>query len=141
MNTSYLYEFAEENHITVFNFPLKENGSVSIKNNDKPFIGLDESTLSTSAEHRVHLAHEVGHCVTDSFYNRYTPLDVRQKHENKADKWAIKHLIPGYELDAAIADGYTEIWSLAEYFDVSEEFMRKTVCLHVYGNLAEKLYF
>ena len=45
------------------------------------------------------------------------------------------------ELDEAIADGHTEIWDLAEYFGVTEDFMRKAVCWYTYGNLATELYF
>ena len=65
------------------------------------------------------LAHELGHCETGSFYNRYAKLDLRQKHENRADKWAIQHLIPVEELDEAVADGYTDLPSLAEHFCVT----------------------
>ena len=30
---------------------------------------------------------------------------------------------------------------LAEYFEVTEDFMRKAVCLYVHGNVATELYF
>ena len=85
--------------------------------------------------------HRLGHCLTGSFYNRYTPYDVRRRHENRADKWAVRSLIPAPELDEAIASGHTQMWELAEHFGVTEEFMRKAVCLHVHGNLATELYF
>lgn len=62
-------------------------------------------------------------------------LDVRQKHENRADKWAIKQLIPKDKLDQAVAEGYTDLWQLAEYFEVSEEFMKKAICWYKFGNL------
>ena len=67
--------------------------------------------------------------------------DKGQAHENRADKWAVKRIIPVDELDEAVADGYTEIWELAEKFGVPEPFMRKAVCLYVPGNLAAELYF
>ena len=50
-------------------------------------------------------AHELGHCETGSFYNRYAKLDVRQQHENRADKWAIRRLVPMAESCASPADG------------------------------------
>ena len=50
-------------------------------------------------------------------------------------------MITEEELDEAVANGHTEIWDLADYFDVTEEFMRKAVCLYTYGNLATELYF
>ena len=42
---------------------------------------------------------------------------------------------PAEELDNAVADGYTDIWSLAEHFNVTPDFMRKAVCWYTYGNL------
>ena len=92
-------------------------------------------------QERVHLGHEIGHCVTGSFYNRYAAADSRDRHENRADKWAVKQLIPVEELDKAVAEGCTEIWELAERFGVTEEFIRKAVCYYVHGNLATELYF
>lgn len=129
-------------NIPIIPYPLPENGSVSIWDGQNSYvIGMDASALDGGAQERVHLAHELGHCVTGSFYNRYTPFDSRLRHEYRADKWAVRRLIPAEALDEAVAAGYTEIWALAEHFGVTEEFMRKAVCLHVHGNVAEELYF
>lgn len=78
----------------------------------------------SSADEAVKLSHELGHCVYGGFYNQYTPLDVREQHENKANKWAVYRLIPWGKLKQAVRDGMTEVWELAEYFDVTEDFMR-----------------
>lgn len=138
----YLYRVAERKDIPVIPFPLPENGSLCVQGDGgKCYIGMDEKILETESEKKVHLAHELGHCITGSFYNRWASCDVRQKHENRADKWAIRRLISQEELDEAVAAGYTELWELADYFNVSEAFMRKAVCLYVHGNLATELYF
>ena len=105
------------------------------------FIGIDDSIRDGNVQERVHLGHELGHCVTGSFYNIHAAVDCRRRHENKADKWAVQTLIPVEELDDAIADGCTEVWELAERFGVTEEFIRKTVCYYVHGNMACELYF
>ena len=84
------------------------------------YIGIDGSIQDGNIQERVHLAHEIGHCVTGSFYSIHTAVDCRQRHENKADKWAVQYLIPVEDLDAAVANGCTEIWELAELFGVSD---------------------
>ena len=117
--------------------PLK---SFSVAVDDTYAIAINHSAISPGEDKTV-LFHELGHCDTESFYNEYSPCDVRKKHENRADKWAIKKLIPKDELDEAVADGCTELWELAEHFGVTEEFMRKAVCWYTYGNLAAELYF
>ena len=50
-------------------------------------------------------------------------------------------LIPVDALDDAVADCCTEVWELAERFQVTEEFVRKAVCWYVHGNMAAELYF
>ena len=137
-----LYDFARQQNIEVLPYPMPENGSMSVMGNDGAcFIGMDESVRDGGVEERVHLSHELGHCVTGSFYSIHTAVDCRQRHENRADKWAVTHLIPVDDLDEAVAQGCTEVWELADRFGVTEEFVRKAVCLYVHGNMAAELYF
>lgn len=137
-----LYNLAQQKNIEVLQFPMSENGSMSIMSEDGTcYIGIDESVQDGSTQERVHLGHELGHCMTGSFYNIHTAVDCRQRHENKADKWAILQLVPVDDLDDAVAEGCTEIWDLAERFGVTEQFMRKAVCYYVHGNVAAELYF
>ena len=116
-------------------------GADALDDDGSRYIGIDKTVQDGGAAERVHMIHEIGHCVTGSFYNRYAAVDSRQRHENRADKWAIKKLVPVDELDTAIAEGCTEVWELAERFGVTEEFIRKAVCYYVHGNLATELYF
>ena len=142
MEITALYDFAKQQNIEVIPFPMKETGSMSIQTDTGAcVIGMDRSICDGAAQERVHLGHELGHCITGSFYSIHTAIDSRQRHENKADKWAIQALVPVDALDAAIASGCTELWELAERFDVTEDFIRKAVCYYVHGNVAAELYF
>ena len=142
MELGALYDLAEQENIEVIRFPMAITGSMSVMDdNGACYIGMDDAVRDGGIQERVHLIHELGHCVTGSFYNRYAAIDSRQRHENRADKWAVKKLIPVEALDDAIAEGCTEVWELAERFGVTEEFVRKAVCYHVHGNLAAELYF
>ena len=137
-----LYELAKQQNIEVIQFPMKENGSMSVTLEDGScFIGIDQTVRDSGIQERTHLGHELGHCITGSFYNRYATIDHRQRHENRADKWAIRHLIPVEDLDEAVADGCSDLWELAERFGVTEQFMKKAVCYYVHGNVATELYF
>ena len=137
-----LYDLARKENIAVLRYPMKANGSMSLMEPDGScYIGMDDCVSDGGTQERMHLGHKLGHCMTGSFYNIYATVDSRQRHENQADKWAIRKLIPVGELYDAIARGYTELWELADYFGVTEPFMRKAVCLYVHGNLAAELYF
>ena len=127
-----LYALASGQGIGVYRFSLPETRSLSIQDETgRCSIGLDEGAMETSAEQIVHLAHEVGHCLTGSFYNRYAACDLRQKHENRADRWAIRRLIDPARLYDALEAGITEPWELAEQFGVTEPFMRKALCYYL----------
>ena len=139
-STLSLYRYAEKRDIEIIDFPLPETVSMSI-DSGSGYIGIDYGKIQSETEERVHLSHELGHCATGSFYNRYAKMDIRQRHENRADKWAIRKLIPVEKLDAAVADGHTELWDLADHFGVTEDFMKKAICLYTHGNLATELYF
>ena len=137
-----LYAAAKKQNIPILSFPMPENGSMSLRLEDGSCcIGVDGSVLDGGRQERVHIGHELGHCMTGSFYNRYSPYDLRQRHENRADKWAILRLVPEAELDEAIAEGCCELWALADRFGVTEAFMRKAICFHIHGNVAPELYF
>ena len=142
MELKQLYDLAKEQNIPVLTYPMAHNGSMSVMLSDgRCYVGMDSSLRDGGVQERVHLGHELGHCVTGSFYNIHAAVDSRRRQENRADKWAVTQLIPLDDLDDAIAQGCTELWELAERFGVTEDFVKKAVCYYVHGNLATELYF
>lgn len=142
MITGQLYDLAKQQNIEILSFPLEKTESMSVMlESGQCFVGMDPKIQDGSSTERVHLSHELGHCLTGSFYNIHAAMDCRQRHENKADKWAVTALIPVDDLDDAVAEGCHEIWELADRFGVTEEFVRKALCYYVHGNLATELYF
>ena len=86
-------------------------------------IIIDYSQIDSNAKLLVCTAHEVGHCETGSFYTEKS-LELRCRMENRANKWAIKKLIPKNEMEQAIIDGNEEVWQLAEYFGITEDMVK-----------------
>ncbi|MBE6733381.1 MAG: ImmA/IrrE family metallo-endopeptidase [Ruminococcaceae bacterium] len=125
-----LYAFAEQHDIDVDCMKLKTMQCVTLSLDGSNCIIIDPFQLKSSIDEMVKLAHEIGHCVTGSFYNEYSPLDIRAKHEHRADKWAIKKLIPEDELKNALAFCINR-YELSEHFGVSEDFMQKALDLYL----------
>ena len=46
------------------------------------------------------------------------------------NRWACEQLIPKEEMEIAMKKGYCEVWQLAEYFDVTEELVRKACWIY-----------
>lgn len=137
-----IYHIADQENIVIDRFALSSREALSIMDDDgNCYVAIDPHKIRDEADERSKLAHELGHCVTGSFYNQYSHFDCRQRHENRADKWAISELVTVDELDEAVADGCCEIWELAERFGITEQFMKKAVCYYVHGNVATELYF
>lgn len=125
MDNSDLYRMAEEDNISVFSFRLPKTQSMSAVLPDGYMaIGIDLEAMTSTADERVHLGHEIGHCKTGSFYNRYSRFDVREKHERKANVYAVRCLMPLDEIICAYRHGCREIWDMAEYFNVTEDFAK-----------------
>lgn len=122
-----LYEFAERNQIEISEFQMERSESLSMPLGDIYCIAIDPTKLRSNVDRKVKVAHELGHCATNSFYNKYAACDIRGKHEERASRWAIKKLIPKDELIKAVSNGYIELWELAEFFDVTCEFMEKAI--------------
>ena len=125
-----LYALAEENNI-----PVDENCpdaliSMSVRFSDgSKVIGMSKTENATHSKLEC-LAHEMGHCMTDSFYAGYSPFERRAKHENRANAWAVNEIIPFPGLCKAVKKGCHELWQLAEYFEVSIGFVEKAIKIH-----------
>lgn len=132
-----LYSLAEREGIDIDEFPMDNHISFSLMDPEdlSCYIAVDPLKLTSRQQERQVLSHELGHCETGSFYNRFAACDIRKRHENRADKWSIKHLIPKEELDEAVSAGFCEVWELAEYFDVSCEYMARAIHWHKYHNM------
>ena len=125
MKTNRLYALAVKYGVTVDRFSMRNNGSASVFMDGGYYIAMDPAL--TGRCEKVSLAHEMGHCVTGSFYNVYAPLDIRRKHERRADLWAIKKLVPESKYKKALRRGVDNLFTLAEYFEVTPDFMKKAV--------------
>ncbi len=142
-----LNEWLAREGVLVFDRPLpfshEETKAVTITLPDVGVTGIyyDRDRMADTAEEYSALLHESGHYATGATHTISSPFDLVSKHEYKADKWAVLHAVTAEELDRAVADGCTDIPSLAERFGVTEELMRKTVCWYTHGNLATELYF
>lgn len=123
-----LFEIALKDKICVESFPLPKNKSVSVRYGNRYYVAID-NTEKSDAEEKVHLAHELGHCETNSFYNIHAPLDLREKHEYRANKWAVKKLIPKDELTELLKKNVAK-WDIAEHFGVTESFLNLALIMY-----------
>lgn len=116
------FGIAEKCGHEIIYFPLPETKSMSVPNGRKGCIGLDPALRGKELQTR--LAHELGHCEYGGFYTRLSPLDTVERHEYRANKWAVERAVPFDELREAVRHGRVTEWELSEYFDVTEDMIR-----------------
>ena len=58
MNTTELFDVAQNSNIPVILLDIPENGSMCIQSDRKYYIGMDYGVLESEADKRVHLAHD-----------------------------------------------------------------------------------
>jgi len=87
----------------------------------------------TSAKKACILAEELGHYETTAGNILDQSNINNRKQEHTARKWAYEKIVPIENIQFAVADGHTELWDMAEYLDVDEEFL-KDALIH-YGIL------
>ncbi|MBQ1928577.1 MAG: ImmA/IrrE family metallo-endopeptidase [Clostridia bacterium] len=122
-----LYDYASSRNVKVNGFKLSGCPSLSLCDKDGCYIAIDPFFRLSCAQERVYLAHEIGHCLTGSFYNEYSKVDDRKRCERRADIFAYRLLIDKSELKNLMKSGVTSMWELAEYFNVTVPFMSSAV--------------
>ena len=126
MTLTTLYDIAQTDNIPVFSFDMTACESMSVLLDGNCYIAIDPFKIQSTADETVKLAHELGHCESGAFYNIHAVCDIRAKHERRADKWAIKKLVPKDELKEA-CKWCNNLWELSEHFGVTEDFMQKAL--------------
>lgn len=99
-----------------------------------PVILLDKSLEYNTPLHACVLSEEVGHYFTaprtdlTRVYHEHREANMMTKlaqDERKALRWATDFLIPDVELCRALTNGYRKSYELAEYFVVTEWFIKQ----------------
>lgn len=130
MDVKQLYQTLQQNGIKFYDYKIGKLKAITICLNNQYGIFIDTSEIKSEAEEYCMIAHEGGHCVTGCTHTVSSPLDLIEKHEYKADKWAVHKILPVEDFKYALKQGHTEIWDLAECFGVTEDFIRRALDIY-----------
>jgi hypothetical protein len=108
-------------------YPVGFVDAATLEINKQYAIFIDQSKFSTTRSMKGAIAHELGHCATGCTHKVCSPIDLVEKHEYIANRWAIERYLPFDVMKDAMEHGYVETWSLADYFDLPEDFVIKAI--------------
>lgn len=130
MDVKQLYQTLQQSGIKFFDYKIGKPKAITICLNNQYGIFIDTSEINSEAEEYCMIAHEGGHCATGCTHSVSSSLDLIEKHEYKADKWAVHQIIPIDNLRSLLKSGCIEIWEIAEHFGVTENFVRRAMDIY-----------
>ncbi|PWM26616.1 MAG: hypothetical protein DBX44_00160 [Oscillospiraceae bacterium] len=116
-----LYALCAARHYRIRSLPLQSAPAASLPSG---WIAVNPEQLTDPSVEKAVLAHELGHLETGSF-STGSDADHDGRHEERANRWAIRTLIPAPQLCHALESGKVELYQLAEEFGVPEEWILK----------------
>lgn len=120
---SNLYESLQNSGVLIFERKIPFTDALIIETDGLYGLFIDRSQYESSSEELVSVAHESGHIFTASLHSLENRHNLVEQDECRANRWAIKKLLPYDELIKAMQSGYTTRYALAEYFNVTEKFI------------------
>lgn len=132
---SSLYLFAEKEGVDIYECQMP---SPKLKGLYSDGIVILSDTIDTEAEKDCILAEELGHYSTN-YGHIIDDSVVSAKQENLARGWAYEELVPISMLIQAFEENIKSRFELAEYLDITEEFIEEAVdhYLNKYGPFIE----
>ena len=125
-----LYQVADDEDIPIVRRALHGTPSITLKRGRKRMIALDRARRETNAEETTFVAHELGHCFTDTFYYTYTPAIEVRRRESRAWRWAIQDLLPYDKFDPCLRKYDGNLWETSEELGISFELLRRACQLY-----------
>lgn len=126
-NLSDFYNHCKKHDIDVIPYYGMPSEGATVRDNGWYAIFLDISKIRSTRLLNGVCCHELGHAATGALHKVDSPYETVGRSEYRANRWAAEHFLPAEEFREAFAAGYTELWQLAEYFDLPEEDIKKAL--------------
>lgn len=118
---SHFYDYCEQNNVDIIPFAGMPSKGATIRDGSDYAIFLDFSMLPTLRQIRGVCMHEQGHTATGALHKVSSPFETVERAEHRAIRYTAETYLTVEDFRMAFADGFTEPWELAEYFDLPEQ--------------------
>lgn len=115
------YTHCRKNNIDIIPFAGCPTPGATLRDGSDYAIFLDFSKIRSTRLMRGVCAHELGHAATGALHKVCSPFETVERSEYRARRWVAESYLTVADFREAFAAGCTELWELAEYFDLPEE--------------------
>lgn len=115
------YDYCREHRVDVIPYMGCPSPGATIRDRGCYAVFLDFSKIRSTRLLRGVCCHELGHVATGALHKVDSPYELVERSEYRANRWAAERYLTDEDFRSAFSEGYTEVWQLAEYFDMPEQ--------------------
>ena len=115
------YHYCKDHQVDVIPFDRCPQPAATVRDQGCYAVFLDFTKIRSARLLRGVCYHELGHIATGALHKVDSPYELVERSESRAIAWSAKTYLTEERFRAAFAEGYTELWQLAEYFDLPEQ--------------------
>ena len=117
---SCFYDYCKANRVDVIPYIGVPQPGATVRDGSYYAVFLDFSKICSARLLRGVCSHELGHLATGALHRVDSPYELVERSEYRANRYVAQRFLTEEAFREAFAAGYTELWQLAEYFDLPE---------------------
>lgn len=115
------FNYCKANQVDVIPYSGCPHPGATIRYQGEYAIFLDFSKIHSTRLLRSVCCHELGHAATGALHKVDSPFELVDRNEYRANRWTAENFLTEDDFRSAFQCGCTELWQLAEYFDLPEK--------------------
>ena len=124
---SQFYAFCRQNGVDVIPYDGAPAPGTTIRDEMHMAIFLDFSQIQSTRLLRGVCAHEMSHAATGALHKVHSPYECWERSEYRANRYMAQRFLSVNAFRQAFAAGCRELWQLAEYFELPEEYVKNAL--------------
>ena len=117
----HFYDYCKENRVDVIPYFGMPQPGATLRDGSYYAVFLDFSKIMTTRLLKGVCCHELGHIATGALHKVDSPYELVERSEYRANRYMAQAFLTEDAFREAFSAGYTELWQLAEYFDLPEQ--------------------
>lgn len=118
------YSYCRENDIDIIPYRNAPSEGTTIRDGEEYAIFLDFTKIKSMRVLKGVCCHEIGHAATGALHKVCSLYDLVERSEYRANRWVAQNYLTAEHFMDAFSAGYTELWQLAEFFDLPEDVVK-----------------
>ena len=114
------YQYCKKHQVDVIPYNGCPQPGATIRDGRYYAVFLDFSKIRSTRLIRGVCIHELGHVATGALHKVDSPYELVERSEYRAKRWTAEQFLTEEAFLEAFRLGYTELWQLAEFFDLPE---------------------